>query len=802
MEKTRSLQAIDIKHLVNKLIKHWLLIFISLFICIAISITYLKIASKTFAVGTKILIEVDERRRESSASEYFDVGDLMNKNRSLQNELISLQSTPLIREVVDEMNLVTTYFMQEGRIPIPSDFVFTLTDLYKASPFIVVIDEKHPQPINSIIYVGIRDDETYTISAIKDFSTIYSFEDGRVVHSAAPFNLYGVYRFGETVENEYCSFRIILNANYNPEQFDGKQLFFKLNSQAQLAEQFRGSLSVRSRDMESSMVDLSFQWSNATLASDFLNNLVAKYIEKNLEDKNRLANSTIDFINNQLSNISSSLGRSEQQLQNFRSRYDVMSIDEKTRTLSAQIMDLESNRDDIESNYRALIQVKDYFEINKDSPNFIAPSLLGVEDEVLSSLMQEMSRLVSERQELINKNQLKNPRLKTLEQNIGNIQGVISDNIELLISKKEAEIEEITNRMGALDREYSRLPQTQRRLTGLEREFSITDAAYTALLNKRIEAQITMASNESDVEIIEPVKFFGVIAPNPMKTLALAIIIALFFPLTYVVLKVLFTDKVETTDEIAGFVGLKQAGIIPHSETKSSNVIVNAPNTPMSESFFTLKSNIVYYLMGEINKCILVTSSIPNEGKSFTALNLASSFAATHNKTALVSFDMRRYSSVFRELKSDLEIGLSNYLINHSEYKDIIVQTDIPNLYYIDNGEVPPDPVALISSPKTKEFFERLKKEFDYVVIDSPPYDVFTDAFLLMANADIKLFVSRVGEVTRKALRNCIYDFNVKKIENIYSVLNDVKNIKDSKYSYYRDRNKKKGIFGFLRRRK
>jgi len=803
MEKSSNNQNIDIKFLVNLILRNWIYLLLTTLIFIAVAVVYLKISSKTFRVSTKILINIDNSGQRSGNSDLLDVGELMSQNKSLQNELVYIGSTPLIKEVIDEMNLVTSYYMQEGRIPIPRELMFTLTDIYEQSPFIVVLDENHPQPINTMIYIGIRDDRTFAIAGFNQETTLFDFKNESTIQTGVDFNISGIYSFGATVENDHCSFKILLNSNFNPEQFLGKELFFEFNSPSSLAAKFRNSLYIQLSDRESGMVDLSLRWSNPNLASELLENLVGKYIDKDLQAKNRLANSTIEYIDKQLSNISGTLGRSEQQLQNFRSSYDVMSIDEKTRNLSRQITDLESRRDDLSSDLRSLRQIENYFETNKDESNFAAPSLFGFEDEVLSTLIQEMARLASEKQELINRNQIKSPRLKILDQNIDNIKRVISENLTLLINSASSDLGAVNDRLSELNREYGQLPQTQRRLQGLERDFNITDAAYTTLLNKRIEAQIARASNEPDCEVIEPIKFNGVVAPNIKAVLALAIALGLMLPMLIILASYFLTDKIKNLDEIKRYVPLKAAGSIPRVEGKIENVILDSPHSPISEAFFSLKSNLVYYMMGKTNKTILVTSSIPNEGKSFTSLNLAASFATTHNKTLLISYDMRKGNKVFRELRAQSSPGISEFLINHAGLDEIVQKdTGVPNLHFIDNGEIPPDPVVLISSPNTEQLFEQLKSTYDYIIVDSPPYDVFTDAFLLMKFADISLFVSRMGVVTRKALRNCITDMKQKNIENVFSMINDIRHINDSKYSYYREKKQKKGFFRRIFRQK
>jgi len=128
-------------------------------------------------------------------------------------------------------------------------------------------------------------------------------------------------------------------------------------------------------------------------------------------------------------------------------------------------------------------------------------------------------------------------------------------------------------------------------------------------------------------------------------------------------------------------------------------------------------------------------------------------------------------------------VGLSSYLINKANLEDIIIQTDNPNLHFLYNEEIPPNPVALLSSPRTKQLFEDLKYRYDYIIVDTPPYGIVTDAFLLMQHADINLYISRIGTITKKALKQSMDDIKTKKIEKIYHLINGITKI-DKSYSY------------------
>jgi tyrosine-protein kinase Etk/Wzc len=127
------------------------------------------------------------------------------------------------------------------------------------------------------------------------------------------------------------------------------------------------------------------------------------------------------------------------------------------------------------------------------------------------------------------------------------------------------------------------------------------------------------------------------------------------------------------------------------------------------------------------------------------------------------------------------------YLINQASLDDIILETPYPNLHYIHNGQIPPDPVVLLSSPRMKELFEIVRSEYDYIIIDTPPFGMVTDAFLLMQYSDINLYVSRLGVVTKKALKISMEEIQTKKINNVYLIRNDITKIERSyadRYAY------------------
>lgn len=777
------------------LMKNWYWIVISLFLTVGVSVVYLKFAAKKYKISSSVLLKIDETNNYGgNTDDIVEVSSIINRHKNFQNELATFNSTPLIREVVEDMNLRTTYYMQEDKLP--RQLTFSLKDMYKSSPFLVLPDEDHVQPIGILFYINIEDQDNFKIFARHNETSIINFRNNDLIYKSVPFYLYGTFKFGQQIENEHCSFKVLLNSNYDPDMFQGKDLFFMFNDFATLTAVFRSNLGVESASLESTMVDLSFKSSNINKGTEFLNGLINKYIEKNLDEKNFLANQTIGYIDNQLSSISDSLGMTERQLQSLRSSASVMNIDEKAGNIYTQIRGLEENRRLIQRQLNYLEQLDDYFMTNKDSSALLAPSAMGLNDDLLDNLIRELTTLNSEKQQIISNNQLRNPRLKTLNASIENLKNVISENIKFSISTTRSELNELNRKIGNLNAEFSRLPYTQRRLLGIERKFNLNDAVYTSLLEKRIQAQIIKSSNLPDCEIIEPPHYMSIASPKNIIVIFLALFFGFGVPVVIILGKRLVGDHFADAKEIKNYIKIPHIGVVPHNRNPLNNVVLKYPKSAIAESFHTIRSNLIYYLFGKNNGTILVTSSSPEEGKSFSALNLATSFATTNNKTVLVEFDLRKPSKVFNEFGTRALVGISSYLINKATFEEIVIKTDIPNLDIIQAGQIPPNPVELLSSRKTAELFEELKKNYDFVIIDTPPYGLVSDSFILMKYVDLKLYVTRLGKIKKSTLISNIEDVQLKGIKDLYLLVNEDLTINASVYSEYRyhEKKEKKGI--------
>ncbi len=779
----------SVTEFVKDLAKYWYVAAISLAITLGTALFYIKYAAKVYNVSASVMLNIEQSNAfGASSDDMMRVSALIEQDRNLKNEVYFLQSSPLIKSVIEEMDLKVSYFLQVDKIPKEADF--SMKDLYNGAPFIVIPDMEHLQPVNTYFYIKILDEERFLVSSTTNSASVIDFRDESVFSPSTIFELDGTYKFGEEVSNTYTSFRILLNSNYNSDTYLGKDLFFKFNTNALLTKVFKGSLKVVASAIDATMVDLSLKCDNRQKGIDFLDALINRYIENNLEDKQYLANKTIEHLDFQLSDISESLGSSEQELQNIRRSASVMNIDEKAGNIYNQIQNSEVQKDVIEQRRNYLLQMDEYFSSNRDTSGFMVPSSMGLEDPLLTRLIEDFTTLNSERQQLINNNQIRSPRLRTLEITINNLKEQIKENLKYSINSTNAQLNDVNGELRKLNRENASLPLTQRRLLGIERKFNLSENVYMSLLEQRIQAQIIKASTLPDCEVIEPPRFISVQSPKSFFLLVVALILALLFPSIFVLGKKFFTTKILNKEELRKYTELTQIGSIPMDSKNEINVISKQPNSITAESFHSLRSNIIYYLMGKLNQVILVTSTMEGEGKSFSALNIASSLAVTNNKTILVEFDLRRPSALYNKLGVRGLVGVSSYLINKASLEEITISSDIENLDLVLAGQVPPNPIELISSKKTEELFEELRRTYDYIIIDTPPYGVLTDSFVLMKYADIKIYVTRLGYVNKKLLLSSFEDIESKGIDNIQLLING-EDPKQGSYGKYYTRTKK-----------
>ncbi len=318
---------------------------------------------------------------------------------------------------------------------------------------------------------------------------------------------------------------------------------------------------------------------------------------------------------------------------------------------------------------------------------------------------------------------------------------------------------------------------TNKQLNAYERKFQIIDNLYTFLLKKRSEMRIEKSAIQPKNEVIQNATELttNIIGRSPVQIILIAIILALVIPFGVIQLKSILFNRIEDETQIQRYSTISTIGHILRTAKNKDNVFAE-PVSSCAEAFRTIRTNIHFFSTDEEAKIFLVTSTKQGEGKSFIARNLAKAFAYDNQKTILLNFDLRKPSSN--------DHGISTYLIDKAKIKDIIRKDDETDI--IHSGPQPPNAGELINNYRTGELFQYLKKNYDKIVIDSPPLVPISDASILSHYSDIQLFVIRLNytpyELFKQTIKKPIFQNFTKPLY----IINDIKpqNLYYSAYNY------------------
>ncbi len=251
-------------------------------------------------------------------------------------------------------------------------------------------------------------------------------------------------------------------------------------------------------------------------------------------------------------------------------------------------------------------------------------------------------------------------------------------------------------------------------------------------------------------------------------------------------IRVTFYERIENIAELKRKTTLPVVGEILSAPTLAnlSVAIENNPKSPLTESFRVLRTNLQYMATDATSKALLFTSNGPGEGKTFCSINLGAILAKAEKKVLLLEFDLHK-PRIHKALNLQSDVGLSTILIGKTNIKECIIETPIPGMDIILCGPIPPNSSELVLSPRVKDILDFGRKEYDYVIVDTPPIGLISDAFILMNLTDINLFVLNTKYAYRDAILGIQDTVLMNKIKNFGFVLNNVKR-RRSKYYYNR----------------
>ncbi|MHA7131843.1 GumC family protein [Algoriphagus namhaensis] len=748
-------KALEIRYVVAKYVRYWPWYVLFIFVFFVATFLFHRYTVDEYEVSGSMVIKTNT----SPEAKIFDRSNIFSTGLNLQNDILRLKSKNLALEALEKVHFDVEYFAKTNIKDI---------ELYDRSPVRIEVDWDHFQVTDTPIELQILSDETYRLVApAEDF---LGFSSANASGDESIYNK--TYSFGEEISTARSKFTVFL---VNPSRV-GDAVLVNFRNPLELASEYSRNVNINLANEYGSVLNVSLVTKVVEKGSDYINALMLSYIEYDLSEKNQIQENTLAFIEEQLGFLEDSLKNKEQELQEFKVENKLLDVSAEFSNILGKMNTLDETRAELDYQLDYFEQIKGYMDTkSKDFSNVIAPSVVGVPDPLLNGLIATLVNLSQERRELLASVNEKHPEVIKIDVQMEEVQDALAENIDNLIANTRQKLNAIAMDIAVYDAQFSTLPESESKYSGIFREFKLRESLYTYLLEKRAEAGIAMASNVSDNSILDPAKKGTLVFPKKQQNYGLAIVLGFLIPFGFIVVRDLFDDTIKDQRDLKKHFMIPQLGVIGYSEKETNKVVLEHPKSAVAESFRSLRSAITYLASNKASKKILVTSSVSGEGKTFTSLNLASAMALGSKRTVVVGGDLRRpkLASYFGE---EEKTGLSTYLIGKAEAKDIIRDTQQDNLWYVPSGVIPPNPAELLQTPRLKTFLAYLEANFDIIVFDTPPMGLVSETIDLMRLFDINLYVVRQSYTIKDHLVMINDLFNNKQVVNVYGVFNGIVN--------------------------
>ncbi len=740
-------QDLDVKRILSKYASNWYFFVIALIIAVLFAQNKNKYIVPVYSLKATVLIEdksntsVLQERGQISASPTF-----LN-SKLIDNQIALLKSFAQIKRIIEKLDFMVSYYEAGEYIDL---------EIYKDSPFVVSFDDEHAQIRYKKMYIKFLSEQEFEVSCPE----------------STRLKVPQRYQMGDTVQSSAYKFSVNWKADADRSAALKKKYAFIINDLNGLIGQYSGKTGVYV-ERGTSMLVVTTKGQNKQKEKDYLNQLTSEFLLTNLEKKNHILENTIAFINKQLKTVGADLKATETRLEDFRQKHQFMFIEEKIGTLvknlDTESKDAKNLRIDL-TYYRYLL---DYVKTRDDFEDIVMPSSMGVNLPMFNALVGKLSIRVLEKEALLTNSTKDNPYIQIIEADIANMKQHLIESMRSTIETTEKKLADTEQRMFGLNEEFSALPAIEREYLGIEREYKIINNLYDFLLKRKSEVEIQMAANSPDHEVVDYAGDSGImnVSASPKTAYMNAIIWAVLLPAVFLFLIVFLNNRVMALEDITNQTEYPVAGSVSVNPSRHFDAVLKAPSSYYTELFriIRIKINLQPSQHGQV---VLVTSAVLEEGKTFIALNLASVYALTGKKTLLIGFDLRR-PAIAKELGLDDHMGITPCLLHQLPLEQVIQKTNTKNLDILLSGPVPPNPDELIESPRTVLLFEELRKRYDFIVMDTPPMNLFGDAVLLNKYCDATAFVVRHNFTRKKEMITALQEVEANGMKQVFIIYNE-----------------------------
>lgn len=758
-ENENQENPINLRELYEKYIVYWKWILASVVIACVIGFFYLRTQPYTYNLTTTLLV-VDQSKsgamNEMSMMKQLDVMGFGSSLSMVNNENEVLKSSALMKRVVNQLELHTNY---------SSTHFLRSIDLYTTSPYYVKMDSM----------------------ALLQLKKTLRFE---IVRKNGQYSIEGEYKdssFQQTIKRLPAMINTpagpISIALRNPKVLPEDDITVTISNPNAVGRYISAELLTTEVSKQVDVINVSLNVNNEQKGKDILNTLSDIYNRDAIEQINRSAMNTANFIDDRLRLISRELSDVEGEVENYKQANQMTDISSDAKIFLERNNEFDQQRILVE-NQLSLIRFVEEF-ISKGANQYALIPNLGLTDVGLVAVIQKYNELLMTRERVASGSSEENPALRNINQQVVSARRSIQISIGnsrkgLEITKRDLDTQNKQSVSKIRD-----LPRQEREFIEIKRQQQVKESLYLFLLQKREEASLTMAITVPKGRVLNTPDEATQTGPRSKIILAVFFFLGLIIPLLIIFIRDMINTSISSRAQVEKMSDVTILSELGHNAT-GQVIIDHSSNTDSNaELFRLLRTKLQFTLDYPTQKVVMVTSTEPGEGKSYVSLNLAISLSMTGKKVMLMGLDLRK-----PQLKKHLNLpgdeGMSSVLSGiESDYRKLIQTVEAyPTLDVITGGVIPPNPNELLMNKRLDEMVESLRNEYDYIVIDTAPVGAVSDSFLIDRVADIALYMCRMDYSDKRNIEFLNHVKAEKTLKRPYLVINDMN--MDSKYYYHR----------------
>ena len=741
------------KEAVFKYLAYLPLFIVSLIIFLGTAILYIRYKQPLYKASVKVFVKGEERG-SNRANDVVEVALSGGKRVNLDNEIELMRSEALVDRVVRSNRFNINYYFK-GKIKVSA--------IYKDAPFELVATK-----VNDSL-------KAYSFLVSNITSTGGTVSSGEK-DKGKPFTW--------NQEINGGGIRFTLNRNFISIPAKDAVYQVKWSPVAATVGEILSKVTIAALNAKTTILQLTITLENVERAKDILNALVKEYNASGIEEKNKVAQNTIRFINERLNLVTGELSGVESNLESYRGSNQAIDVAAQSQMYFDNANEVQNSLQKINIQQKVTQMLFDYVSQPANN-NRTVPSNLGIDDVTLAALIARYNELQLRKERetpLVTGNSLV---LEDINNQLEGTRNSIVESLRNIIKNLQLQASELRARAGQNQALLSSVPRKERVLKGIIRQQGVQEGLYLYLLQKREETAISSASTVSNYAQINPAGGSTIpVEPNTTNIKLVAVLLGILVPLGYIFLRDLLNDKVTQRSDIIKATDIPIIGEIAHNKSRDRKLVVGTNDRSiLAEQFRMIRTNVRFITKNNPRPVLMVTSTMPGEGKTFCSMNLAAVLAVTGKKTAVLELDLRK-PKISTALKLQGIQGISTYVMGMCKAEDLAVPIEgTENLFLIPAGPIPPNPAELLLDERMDDLFAYLKQNFDCIIIDTAPMGLVSDAKILGKYADATIYVVRQQYTFKKQLAYIHEQYLGDVLPNMSLLVNDVK--VGGVYSYY-----------------